>query len=293
MNEALRELILGLNHTVKQSDVHEQFNNTLLAINNEVMPGLKSMNDLIKLDNIKIADLPEFGMFNKASEIKAKDLKGLVAGITKILTIMEKESNDVTGLIEKELPELISRDIITVKQATILNIVNNYNSVALYTLDLLMYLVTLSDVKINHVSNDMVKPKVQEIRVNMVKYANILKFFANTKNISKTVSKLSNDRVIADGKDNGTLSVINPSGLTMKISGFIGNPIYHVKMWLVDRQMNRYEVLKEKKRLLELKIMDLKSRSAGENNAKLEKSIQYYEDKLSNVEYKMRKVEEN
>lgn len=293
MEAILRNMLNEMKHTVKRSDVQSQFNYSLLSLNNDVMPGLKSMDDLVKLDNIRLSDLPEFSVFNRNSGIKAKDIKGLIKGMVSIISSMERQSNDIGGLIETILPEIISKDIITVRQATLLNVINNYNSVALFTLDLLLYLVTLSDVKINDVENDMVKPKIAEIRTDMVTYGNILAFFNNNTKIAKDIVKVSTDKLLIDGKDISAINVLSSNSHKMHISGFIGNPIYHVRMWLVDLEMSYYEYLKEKKKLLELKILDLKAKNDGEHNPKLTKSIAYYENKLGNVEHSMRNIEES
>jgi len=292
MNTVLRKMMLELNHTIKLTDVQEQFNNSLLSLNREVLPGLKNMEDVAKLDNLKISDLPEISIFNRNSEIKAKDLKGLIKGIISAINGMEKQSNDINGLIPEVLTDVISKDVLTVKQATLLNVINNYNTVSLYTLDLLLYLITITDVKVNGSENEMVKPKIAEIKLNMSAYGEILAFFNKNKNIAKDIVKLSNDKVLIDSKDKGTLNILNINHFKMNITGFIGNPIYHVRMWLVDLEMDRYEVLTEKKKLLELKVLDLKAKKDGEVNPKLTKAIDHYENKLSAVEAEMRKVEE-
>jgi len=75
-------------------------------------------------------------------------------------------------------------------------------------------------------------------------------------------------------------------------TNFIGNPIYHIRLFLVDLSLMRLENLKEKKRLLELKLLELKSRQAGHNDEKLKKQIEFYEEKLNKLDMKIRKYME-
>jgi len=76
-------------------------------------------------------------------------------------------------------------------------------------------------------------------------------------------------------------------------TNFIGNPIYHLRLFLVDLSLMRLENLKEKKRLLELKLLELKSRQSGDiNNEKLRKQIEFYEEKLNKLDMKIKKYME-
>ena len=75
------------------------------------------------------------------------------------------------------------------------------------------------------------------------------------------------------------------------ISTFIGNPIYHLRLLLVDLQMLRLETLKERKRILELKVLELKQKeTTGKVDPKLKQQIQYYEDKIKKVNMKIDKI---
>jgi len=68
---------------------------------------------------------------------------------------------------------------------------------------------------------------------------------------------------------------------------FIGNPIYHLRLFLVDLQSLRLEKLKEDKRLLELRILELKQ---GDKDGKLKQQISYFEDKLNKLNMKINRL---
>jgi len=71
-------------------------------------------------------------------------------------------------------------------------------------------------------------------------------------------------------------------------TNFVGNPIYHFRKFLVDLELKKLESLKDRKRLLELKLAELKQQQAGKpNDPKLQKQIEYYEKKLEQVEHKI------
>jgi hypothetical protein len=62
-------------------------------------------------------------------------------------------------------------------------------------------------------------------------------------------------------------------------------------MWLVDREMDKYESLKDTKKLIELRINELKLKERETRDPKLEKQIEYYEDKLASIEYEIKNIE--
>lgn len=75
------------------------------------------------------------------------------------------------------------------------------------------------------------------------------------------------------------------------VASFIGNPIYHLRLLLVDLEMLRLETLKERKRVLELKVLELKQKeTTGKVDPKLKNQIQYYEEKITKVNIKMDKI---
>ena len=68
---------------------------------------------------------------------------------------------------------------------------------------------------------------------------------------------------------------------------FIYNPIYHIRLFLVDLEELRLERLKDSKRLLELRLLELKNRANTENDPKLKEAITYYENKLEKLDRKI------
>ena len=70
---------------------------------------------------------------------------------------------------------------------------------------------------------------------------------------------------------------------------FIGNPIYHLRLFLIDLNTLRLDRLKTEKSLLELRILELKE---GANNPRLSSQIGYYENKLNKLDMKIKRLSE-
>ena len=70
---------------------------------------------------------------------------------------------------------------------------------------------------------------------------------------------------------------------------FIGNPIYHLRLFLIDLESLRLERLKDEKSLLELRILELKNE---DRDGTLSKQISYFENKLNKLDMKIKKLSE-
>lgn len=289
--EAIRKLLQDMKHTVKKSDIMEQLNNTVLALNNEVLPTVNELLTLVSEKNLSMETLPELSNLNRET-FKSKDIKSFVNNIVISIKNLNTISADLISLADKEIPDLLGKDVVTVKQAYLLNVITNITNFTLYTPDIVLYIINLIDNKVNNKPLSFVKFKLIEIRTDLNRYGNLLVMFKDSKNIVSEINKLSKDRVLVDSKDNGTFNMLSFSKSKLPLVGFIGNPIYHIRMWFVDAEINKYELLKEKKKLTELKILELKARQNNEVDPKLQKAVEYQEEKLAKIEYQIRKTEE-
>jgi hypothetical protein len=77
------------------------------------------------------------------------------------------------------------------------------------------------------------------------------------------------------------------------LQGFEMNPIYHFRLMIAEWQANRYKSYKEKKKLLEVKLLRLRLLREGKRDPKLDKEIDYIESLVGKLEYSMSKMEED
>jgi hypothetical protein len=220
-----------------------------------------------------------------------KDNKGqkyLLEELVKFSKEIRTSVDKLESITQSELPDYVTDKTMTAKTAGIIGTVTNFSSLAIFLQDLSLYLIYL------YTDNDMFyKAKEKSIRLLIPTFGEVYdKYRGNLKNVLKDLNKLSNTEVgnietfkIASSKFDKKFN--------LPVNGFIGNPIYYVRLWITDLKISRYEYLKDKKKLVELKLMELKMKQNGENSPKLEKQIEYYEEKLSAIEYKISSYEED
>lgn len=74
--------------------------------------------------------------------------------------------------------------------------------------------------------------------------------------------------------------------------GFIGSPIYSIRMIFAQMEADRYKSLKDKRRLLELRYLHLKlMKERGETDPAMEKEIEYLQKRISDIDYSLAKIE--
>jgi len=69
------------------------------------------------------------------------------------------------------------------------------------------------------------------------------------------------------------------------------NPIYHIKMAITSWQVSRHKLSKEEKTTLELRLLHLKMSRDGTKDARLERNIEYNEERIADLRYKINKLE--
>ena len=291
MVQTLVNYVRGMNHTVKKEELVKNLENTLGALNDDVIPMLDNMVKNGDLDVIK--NSPIMNSIKYSSGIKSKDNKELLSKIKGIVVNISKSGKNLEKVVSDHLSEVVTDKTATVKDGAILKMVSDITSLAMFLMDF-GYLVLIEGKSEN---TDLPKIKLQQIKDGVPTFAAILKSYS--KDFNKSVNELaklpSNSLYIDDSKVSMLEKIVSKFSRSIPLpntDGFVNNPIYHFRMWLADRDVAKYESLKEKKKLIELKVLELKTKQDGEDNPKLSKQIEYYENKLSSMEYEIKEFEE-
>lgn len=76
--------------------------------------------------------------------------------------------------------------------------------------------------------------------------------------------------------------------------GFIGSPIYSIRLIFAEWEATRYQHLKNQKKLLELRLLHLKLlKENGQSDVNLEKEIVYLQKRTTDVDHQLAKIEED
>lgn len=292
MIETIYSFFRNLNKVIKKEDVLLVLDNSISSIQDEVLPALTNIIDNLGHSDV-ISKNNTIKLLGIGAGMKAKDNRDILIKIKSVLSSISKSDNQISKLVEDELNDIITDKTATVKDIAILRTVYDISFMSTYTLDLLYYLIT------NPKDSEFPKMKFTDIKNGMDDFTSVLRTY--NENLNKRLKDIKGitDTVLDESVNIDFFSkLVAKKGKVVNFgtigSGFVGNPIYHIRLWLVDNEINKYENLKDKKRLLELKVLELKAKFDGEEPIpELMKQIEYYEDKISSVEYEIRKIEES
>lgn len=206
--------------------------------------------------------------------------------------------------IEKEFEQNASSDIIadgiTAKKAIMLRALDQITFISRFTMDFftVIYHDEANDAN-NDVEDNVSVPKIVLDRVdrNTAMYAGLLSVYGD-KNFAFEKRFASIPEVLLSDKTQDAVAAtygernVDPYQAPY-ILGFVGNPIYHVRLLIAEWQADRYKSMKDKKKMLEMRLMHLQLLQENKNDAKLEQEIAYIQSRIDKYEYSMAKMEKS
>ena len=211
--------------------------------------------------------------------------------ITEIQVRLDKISNNITYIqqtVTDEFERVMISEAITARKALLLRASEHISFISRMSLDILNYLYimesrhagtdseqsedlnTLSPFDEKHVEKS-INTFAQLISDYSVDPAKFQDLFVSVPNI---VLNLRSEAMI---KNTFKEKDLDPFSAAF-VSGFTYNPIYHVRMVIAEWQTARYKANKDKKRMLELRLLHLEMLQTKKRDPKVEREIIYIRD---------------
>ena len=259
------------------------------SLENEVLPAL----DVFISSNIKALSKNKFlsnsfslmGIKSSNSLDGVKELRNIFQDIMSYEQKMDKLILNMNNVLLDKNTSL--------KDGTLVRVIEDLTFMSLYVLDFLYYsILDESDTNFTKMKIEVIKNELPEF-IKLVKYYN--KYI---KNILDEILELPDVPVSISQTDSSSmldtfLKKIKKISFIPTANGFVGNPIYHFRMWLVDREIRKYEALKDRKEALELRLMELRYQESGSTDENIKERIAYFEEKISKIEYEIAKIEKD
>lgn len=229
----------------------------------------------------------------KSSVGKANDI---VADIAKALPNLQ----DNTHFVETQLEQLLGDDVLnaglTAKKAVLIRACEHLSFLSRYGLDFLDYLLCAeSAVKGQTMNMMMSNATVERVEKEILTFSQLLTYYSKPKDKFKSGLDDIPDVVLDDNNAATVASVfshgvLDPYGSVLQ-QGFIGSPVYHIRLIFAEWQADRYKVCKDKRQMLELRIMQLKLLQEDLNDPSLERQIEYLQSRIDKLDRKLADME--
>ena len=259
------------------------------SLENEVLPAL----DVFISSNIKALSKNKFlsnsfslmGIKSSNSLDGVKELRDMFQDIMSYEQKMDKLILNMNNVLLDKNTSL--------KDGTLIRVIEDLTFMSLYVLDFLYYSI------LDESDTNFTKKKIEVIKNELPEFIKLVKYYnKNIKNILDEILELPDVPVSISQTDSSSmldtfLKKIKKVSFIPTANGFVGNPIYHFRMWLVDREIRKYEALKDRKEALELRLMELRYQESGSTDENIKERIAYFEEKISKIEYEIAKIEKD
>ena len=194
--------------------------------------------------------------------------------------------------LEKELSTTTVSGGLTAQKAVLIRSSEQFSFLVEYMVNYTQYFFDVLE------DSPPVKAIQDEIKNSTFEFAKAFNTLSDSE-FKEKIEQIPNIIVSAQGdadQPNPALSTLSLSKLdpfnTTSLQDFIGNPIYHFRSLLTTYQTNKYKLMQEKKKLLELRLMYLKDKAENNPNPAMDKKIESMQNYISELEYKLKKMED-
>ncbi len=271
-------------------------------LDNYALSSYRQATEYFKLNKSKSKQNKELmDLFYRNFDMQGSPKQPNLAGeILKRLVFIKENTDYILSLAETLYERDIINEGLTAKKAVILKAASSVSFISRYSIDLLNYMYVNEALELNAEIEDSMQlspAAIKYVQLNITRFATMLSDYGiPTKTFSKIVIGIP-EVAISSKTANSVMGLYNekeldPFGNQFK-SGFTGNPIYHLRLQVAEWQSSRYKANKEKKKVLELRLLYLKSLKDGKPEAKIEQEISYTQDRVDRINRYLTEVEED
>lgn len=277
-------------HTIQKDDIKKSLDDVMVAINNDVLPSIDLVLGSISNKTVKNAELLKRLAFYSGIKDN-KNVEAILENFKETFLMFSNNQKTFDNLVDKYVPSVSTDRATSARTASIVRIINDIGSMGLYLVDALY--IAVYDAK----NTEFPKIKIKSVEDYVDTFGDLYKAYSNEKvflQLLKDIPDVSDTALDLTSENTGMLSILTEAGKSIILptaSGFIGNPIYHIRMWLVDKQVEKYGNLKTKRKALEARLLELKQQEENSSTGELRDAIEFYEKEIASVEYKMKEIE--
>ena len=283
---------------VMKADVEEDLRITEKELSQTTIPQYFSAGNLFKVNKIKSQEVNDFEKaFYKTMDLKSKgpnfivDIHAALLRLQANLTYLQKLATDILEA------DLIAEGT-TAKKAHILRAAGSISFVSNFALTFLNHILVLESEALSDKGTESDIPPAEKKYIDSrydLFFKNLNEYSMDPEKFQKAMVEIPDVHLTSKNAASVAAvfktSQLDPFG-GMGLKGFTGNPIYHIRLVVAEWQARRYNANKDKKKLLELRLLHLKSLYENSPNPRLEQEINYIENRVAKLDKAMREVED-
>lgn len=297
MTFAISEFVQGLLPGLKKDTVLEDLRVSIDNIDKIVVPAMDKVTAVLK-DKFKSQALTDLNKaFNGAYKGKIKGNNFLVIARDS-LTNIRANADYVDSQLQELLESTIVPDGLTSRKAVMIRSSKQIAFIADMTLDLANVALILETLEANgELSEDMELSKGTTIRVqrNIVRYAYALMDFSKDPKEFQKLFEGTRDLYVGGSNAKNVSAAATELELdpfdSRLVQNVAYNPIYHLRIAVAQWQAKRYHAAKDKKKLLELRVLQLKAEQEKKSDPRILNEINYTQSRIDKIDRDLHETE--
>lgn len=278
----LKKFLTNKPDIIHKSELEKIFNLSLKGLREDVKPVLE---ELLKC-KVEAFDKNLMLILNRSLIGKTPHdiIKSYISVVDKIL----KQEPNIKKLISS-LPENITTKSITTKKSGILSLIENINTFTLMSGDVGIMLTF-------NTGKDFPAKVIEDMKKNLISINSLILVLNDIEVSIKGLEKANDD--ININEDNVALeNILKAKGeANFPVVGFMPNVpkmIYNLRTWNVDRELEKYELLKIKRQYLLKRLMEIDAElNKSPEDVALKKAKDVFVKEINKVSFTIERIEQ-
>lgn len=291
------DFLVQLPDAIEKNRIIEQSRITRKELEDSTIPVFRTAGEIFNSFGLKGADTQAL---QKIYERLAHRKSSIIVDIAQALPNLEQNLEELESYINKTFNSTIVKANISLKEINVLQFVGVAGFVSSYARRLLAFFYSVESAEFKNtiltLSDSLSKAEISWIKDNFLDFVNAFGALTvktdNLEKLLKTIPDIevspSNIQSVASVQTN---SRVDPLGL--QNFNVTNNFVYRLMLRFATYQADRYKVALEERKMLELRALLLKRQREDKADARLEKEIAITEDRISKLNYRIRKMEED
>lgn len=298
MSNTIFDFVKKLLPRIERQDIEEDLRLTEKELINVSMPAFEAAKDFLNVNPPKSKQFNNLqaSFYQVVNTPKLQRGSNFVSDISTRLKTLHDNVVHLQGVIGESLDKDIMSAGMTMRAAFLMRAAANISHISRYVLSLLNYVYTVEALARNEDTPHTIEISKQEIKyveANFTRFATLLSHYTiPTKDFEKMIKELPEVYVNESTRKAVEASAKFDTISKTYLAGFVGSPIYAVRLMIAQWQNDRYESTKAKKTQLELRLLYLKSQEEnGHQDPAIEREISRLQDRIEKLDNKIHETE--
>ncbi len=285
----LTQFVTSMLPKIERSQLREDISQQREELNTVTLPAMASLARQYKGWSFKAAESKEFAKaFDR--QVKTKFRGNYVEVCAEIFKRGGENLDLISDLIDKSMSNAVLKEGLTYRKASIIQYLEVFGFAQRYARKLMLFTCACESAFLGtgkSAKEQFVPGDLKWLKANQDNFIHVMGILGGDPHQTKAAfEEIPDDIVLSQDKHDIVATTVGISKLDPFNFGFIPvrfNPIYYLRMMVVEWQVKRYQAAVEERQAIELRLLELQAAKEGKKDAALENQIEIVEGRLQKL----------